>query len=127
MVNLKSGDRVDCRIKDRVIVGPYDAHDEIKTFEIVSTDNYGYYLFVPRYIHINGSKTTDIFRCRQIGIEERFADEQIVYITESMVSGVSKQDGMRCERCKDYVLMAAANQPDGITFKCYSCRFNPYR
>lgn len=127
MVNLKEGDYVDCRIKDRVIVGPLDLHDEVKTFQIISTDNYGYYLFVPRYIHLDASKTIDIHRCRQLGIEDRYADEQIIYIVEGMIAGASKRDGMRCERCTDFVLMAAANQADGITFMCWSCRSNKYR
>jgi hypothetical protein len=127
MVRLKEGDRVDCRIKNGKIVGPHDGHDEIKTFEIVSTDNFGYYLFVPHYIHLYGTNLIDAFRCRKLSIDARFIDEQTIYITENMVISVSKQDGISCSRCKDFFRMAAPNQPDGKTMICWGCRDNPYR
>lgn len=38
----------------------------------------------------------------------------------------TSQDGMFCERCKDFFFMAVANQDNG-TMKCYACRKNPYR
>ena len=35
-------------------------------------------------------------------------------------------DGMICLRCKEFFHMAEPNQEDE-TFRCYSCRKNPYR
>lgn len=33
---------------------------------------------------------------------------------------------LTCKNCNDIVPMAAANQPDGVTFICYQCRQDPY-
>src|SRR5258708_40122130 len=111
MVRLNEGDKVDCHIKDGAIVSPGEEYDEMKTFEIVSTDNFGYYLYVPHYIYLRGTSTADVYKCRNLGIDSRFLDEQVVYITEGMVGGISRQDGMCCFRCKDFFRMAEVNQP----------------
>lgn len=127
MVLLKEGDRVDVCIQDGIIVNPYSQHDSVRTFQVVSTDNFGYYLFVPHYVYIHGTSVVDIYRCRNLGIDPRFLNEQVIYITESMIRGICKQDGMNCLHCQDFVTMAAPNQVDEKTFICYACRQNPYR
>jgi hypothetical protein len=128
MVSLKEGDSVQCRIKNGAIVDSSVLdYEMIQSFEIVSFDLYGYYLFVPRYIYLSTSVTTDINRCKKLDIDLRFADEQIVYIFEGMICGNSKRDGAKCARCTDFVLMAEPNQQDKKTFICFSCRSSPYR
>lgn len=127
MVRLNAGDRVDCRVKSNTIVSPYKEYDEVRTFEIVATDNLGYYLYVPHYLFLKGSIKADQYRCRSLGIDKRFLDEQIVYIQENLVSRVSGiLDGMSCAICHEFFSMAAPNQDDG-TLICHSCRRNPYR
>lgn len=127
MGDLKSGDCVVCHLHDGVIVAPSDPYQTMDEFVIVSTDSYGYYLYVPSYIHLNGSSLADSARCQKLSIERRFIDEQIVYITAGLVCKEVKRDGARCARCTDFVLMAEANQSDGKTFICQSCRTNKYR
>jgi hypothetical protein len=127
MVSLKPGDRVDVRIRDNVIVKPIEKYDKIKSLEIVSADSFGYYLFVPHYLYLNGSSVADAHRCKKMSINLRFVDEQIIYIVEALIAKSEPQDGMCCGHCQDHVLMAAANQPDGKTFICWACRNNRWR
>jgi hypothetical protein len=127
MVNLKPGDRVDCRVKANAIVGPYRDYDILKTFEIVATDQYGYYLYVPIHLTIKGSVKADQYQCKQLGIDKRFVDERIIYIQGNLVFQINHiMDGMCCARCREFYPMASANQDDG-TLICFSCRSNPYR
>lgn len=127
MTRLKPGDRVDCRVKASTIVSPYKNYDEIKTFEIVATDNHGYYLYVPHYYALKGTSVANKYRCNALGIDKKFLDENIVYIQENMVAHVhDKLDGISCRICREFFQYAAPNQPDGSLI-CYSCRRNPYR
>lgn len=127
MTKLKPGDRVDCRVRSAIIVSPYKGYDEERTFEVVATDSYGYYLFVPVYLSLKGSVIADANQCKLLGIDRKFLDEQIIYIQENLICRVhSKLDGMRCVRCTDFYVMASPNQ-DNDTFMCWSCRNNPYR
>lgn len=127
MVKLKPGDRVDCRVKANSIVGPYRDYDDVKTFEIVATDQHGYYLYVPIHMAIKGSVQADQYQCKQLGIDKRFVDECIVYIQGNLVFQINYiMDGMCCARCREFYQMASANQEDG-TLICFSCRSNPYR
>lgn len=127
MTKLKPGDRVDCRVKASTIVSPYKSYDEIKTFEIVATDDHGFYLYVPHYYPLKGTVTADQYRCKNLGIDKRFLNENIVYIQGNLVSSVqSKMDGMVCRICRDFFPYAEANQEDG-SLTCFSCRQNPYR
>ena len=126
-MKLNRGDRVDCRIKDAAIVSSYKEYDEVRTFEIVSVDKHGYYLFVPSYVYIKKSVTADVYQCKHLGIDNRFIDEQIVYIQENQVYRVSAVlDGMSCIVCQEFFFMAEPNQENG-SLVCYSCRKNPYR
>ena len=128
MTKLKPGDRVDCRIKSAAIVGPYKDYDEVKTFEIVAIDAHGYYLYVPHYLSLKDTVVADRYRVKNLGINQKFVDENIIYINSSIVCKVvSTLDGMHCANCDEYFPMAEANQPDGQTLLCYSCRQNPWR
>lgn len=127
MAKLKPGDRVDCRVKDAIIVSPYKEYDEILTFEIVAVDKYGCYLYVPPYYFIKGTFRADTYQCRHLGIEKQFFNTEAIYIQENLILKVSAVlDGLRCCKCEEFFLMATPNQEDG-TLICYSCRFNPYR
>ncbi len=127
MAKLKPGDRVDCRIKEATIVSPYKDYDEIKTFEIVAIDKYGYYIYVPTYYYLKGTVKADKYKCRQFDIDKKFLGTDIFYIQENLICKISAiMDGMCCSNCGEFHAMASPNQDDG-TLICYSCRFNPYR
>jgi hypothetical protein len=127
MVKLKPGDRVDVRIKASVIVGPYKDYDEIRTFEIIATDKFGYYLYVPDYVALKHTQKADKYQCNQLHIDYKFLDVIFIYIHGNMVCRISSiLDGMTCAHCKEFKSMAEPNQPDD-KFLCYDCRFNPYR
>lgn len=126
MVRLKPGDRVNCRVKEGMIVGAYKEYDEIKTFEIVAVGDYGYYLFVPQYYTIKNTIPIDKHRIKRMSIDDRFLDEDMIHINDNMVCQVIQQlDGMSCSICKEFFPMAEANQEDG-TMICWACRQNPY-
>lgn len=127
MAKLKPGDRVDCHVREATIVSPYKGYDEIRTFEIVAVDKYGYYLYVPPYYTLKSTSKADKNRCKQLGIDKRFLDADIIFIQENLISKVvSELDGMTCTKCGEFYAMSSPNQDDG-TLICYSCRFNPYR
>jgi len=128
MTQLKPGDRVNCRVKQNTIVNPYKECDSITTFEIVSTDKYGYYLYVPPYIMLKGTVKADRYQCKRLEINKKFLDCDIIFIQSSMICKVhSILDGMNCPKCHEFYEMASPNQDDG-TFICWSCRnYPPYR
>lgn len=127
MPQLKKGDTVSCRVKSASIVGPYRSYDEIISFVIVATDDKGYYLYVPHHYYINGSVVATQYLSSVLGIDNKFLNENIVYISENLVASVERrQDGLNCKICKEFFFYAEANQDDG-TLICYACRANPYR
>ncbi len=127
MSDLKPGDRVDCRIKDSQIISPYMSYDEIKTFEIVSSDHHGYYIFVPEYYSLKNTIKVDKHQLLHLNIHKKFLNEQIIYIQSNMICQIKYiMDGMMCKRCEEFCEMSEPNQKDG-TFICYSCKFNRYR
>jgi hypothetical protein len=126
MPKLKRGDSISCRVSSSEIVGPYRDYDEILNFVIVATDERGYYLFVPNYMFIKNTMIADKYRCKKLGIENRFLGEEIVYISENLVAAVDrKRDGIRCKVCNEFFPYAESNQGNG-SFVCYSCRQNPW-
>lgn len=126
MPKLKVGDTISCRVKSAVIVGPYRHYDEIKSFVIVATDEHGYYLFVPHYYYLKNCIVADKYKCKTLGIEKRYLDENIILIQENLVASIdSKKDGMSCKICKEFYPYATANQEDK-TLICFSCKQNPY-
>lgn len=127
MAKLKPGDKIDVRIKAATIVSPYKEYDEVRTFEIVSIDAHGYYVFVPAYVNISKSMIADVYQCKHLGIDKRFLDEQIIYIQENQIYRVSAVlDGMSCTVCQEFYPMAEPNQENGSLI-CYACRRNLYR
>lgn len=126
MLNLKPGDRVDCRIKSNVIVSTYRGYDEVKTFEIVAIESYGYYLYVPHYYFLKGTVVADKYQCKRLGINNKFLNENIIYIEEGTIHAIREyMDGLPCKKCHEFFSYAESNQEDG-TLICYSCRQNPY-
>ena len=126
MAKLKPGDRVDCRIKSATIVSPYKNYDEVRTFEIVAKDDHGYYLYVPHYYLLRNTIIADQYRCKNLGIDKKFLDENIIHIQENMIAHIQfKLDGMSCAVCKEFHPYAAANR-ENDTLICYGCRQNPY-
>lgn len=127
MVQLKPGDRVDCRIKAATIVSPYRDYDEIRTFEVVAVDQHGCYLYIPAYVPLKGTVIADRYQCRRLGIDKKFLDEQIIYVQDNFIYQISQiMDGLACSKCGEFYLMSAPNQENG-TLICWACRNNPYR
>lgn len=128
MTKLNPGDRIDCRIRLNTIINSYNPdYDEVRTFEIVSKDKTGYYIFVPNYLMIKGSVEADKYLCQKLKIDKKFLNEQIIYIQEGMILKIkSILDGCICVKCKDFYYWAEPNQEDG-TLICWSCKENPYR
>jgi hypothetical protein len=126
MASLKPGDRINCRIKEGVVVSAYRGYDEIRTFEILAPGDYGWHIYVPQYICIRNSMTVDIGHCKRLGVDPRFLGEQMAHVSESMICDVIQRlDGMACTICKTFCAYAASNQEDS-TFICFTCRQNPY-
>lgn len=126
MVRLKPGDRVEVRLKSNTIVSSHKEYDELQIFEIIATDDTGYYLYIPHHTYVVGEAVLDASKTRHLGVDWRFYDEKFFYISENMINGIKSEiDGMTCVRCKDFYKMAAANQPDG-TLICWSCRKYPF-
>ena len=127
MTKLKPGDCITCKVKNNVIVSPYSGdHDELRSFEIVGNDLYGYYLYIPSYLYIRNSKLVDQDTCDFLRIDTKYIGEQIVYIQESLICKItSVVDGYACIKCKEFYRMSEPNQPDG-TLLCWTCKTYPY-
>lgn len=127
MVRLKPGDRINCCVKDYLVVSPYQEYDEVLTFEIVAENSYGYYVYVPHYIMLNGLSHLNESQCTRLGIDCRFYNQNFLHIQEKFIYQVkSVLDGMACAKCGEFFLMAVPNQENG-TLICFTCRSNPYR
>jgi hypothetical protein len=114
-------------VEASAIVSPYGSYDDTCSFVIIAKDKEGYYLYVPHYYNLKNSVVADQYKCKALGIDKKFLNENMVYVSEKMVASVVKRDeGTNCKVCKEFTRFAEANQPDG-SFICYSCRCNPYR
>lgn len=127
MTKLKPGDRITCKVKNDVIVSPYAGdHDEVRTFEIIGKDPYGYYLFIPAWMYLRDTASIDQDACDFLQIDDKYIGEEIIYIQESMICRVNSQiDGCACKQCKEFYHMAEPNQKDG-TMICWQCRNYPH-
>lgn len=121
------GDKVKCRIKDGTITKAYGDYDETYMFDIIAETNYNFVIYVPEYLNLKHSSVIDEYKLKKFGLDKVFKGAQYCYIDAFHIEKViSKLDGMKCSRCKDFHNMAASNQEDG-SFICYSCKKNPYR
>lgn len=128
MTRLKPGDRVEVKLRAGEAVSPYSGdYHEIKTFEVVSLDDHGYYLYIPSYVAVKNAVSVDARECRILKIDMRYVGENILYISDSVVYKInSVLDGMTCANCQEFCQFASVNQEDG-TFMCWQCRFDPWR
>ena len=122
MVYLKAGDRVDCKIAYGIILNQYETnYREVRTFEIIGTDNYSYYLYVPEYFMLKDTKKLDCYTCKELSIDKRFTGDQYISIKENMVYNIVYIfDGAFCDRCKNFYPMATHNKYHG-NFYCWGC------
>lgn len=126
MGKLKPGDRISCKIRSGHIVNAYDSDwDEKRTFEIVATDNRGYYIFVPHYLYLKGGLKVNEYNAKTHGIDKKFFGEIILYILENSVINVeSRADGLTCANCEEFYPMAECEE---FVFICWVCKNYPYR
>lgn len=125
---LKPGDRINCKVRESKIVNPYDSDfDDERTFDIISIDDGGYYLFVPVYFNIKDSQKIDHYDARDMGLDAKFIGEEYIYITPNMIFKVHTiLDGLFCAKCKNFKEYAIQNQTDG-SFVCWYCtKYPPY-
>jgi hypothetical protein len=127
MPKLKAGDRVSCKLKESKIVSPYATYDDIRTFEIISVDEKGYFLFIPSYIFIKESFKIDNYSYKRIGVPPKYIGDDSIHIDDGGVYQVAFiMEGQCCKRCSEFFDYAEVNQPDG-SMMCWSCRKDPYR
>jgi hypothetical protein len=108
-----------------MIVHSGHKYDCIKVFEIIATDECGYFLYVPEHLYLQGASRIDTTRCKKLGVKPQFFNEMMVYIMENMIDKISQQlDGATCCKCHQFYGYAVGNQPDG-TLICFSCRAYP--
>jgi len=126
MAPLKAGDTITCFIKHSKVVCSYTDSDNQIDLEIVARDSSGYFLYVPHYIYLDGTKEITNIDVRVLKINSKFLGSKMLYIETALVGKVKKTlDGMTCSSCLQYYDYAAPNQPDG-TLVCFSCRAYPY-
>ena len=126
MVKLKPGDTVVCVLKDGRIVSSYTDSGEEKDFEIIALDLKGYFLYVPEYYNVSGTKKITPANSKSLKIDKRFMDCQMIYISDSLINHVKQvMDGLSCCVCKEFYKYSQANQEDG-TLKCWRCRTYKY-
>jgi hypothetical protein len=128
MPRLKIGTCIICRLREKTVINPYTSdYDQEASFDIIASDNLGYYLYIPPYTFIKGSVRADSFLLKQLSLNKKYLGDEILYIREGFVYKVkSEVDGCTCDRCKDFFHQAAPNQ-DNDGFLCWSCRADPYR
>lgn len=122
MVYLKAGDRVDCKIKHGIILNQYETdYKEVRTFEIIASDNREYYLYVPEYFMLKNTKRLDCYTAKDLSIDKRFVGDEYISIKENMVYNINYVfDGHFCDRCKKFYPMAYHNSYCG-QFLCWGC------
>jgi len=124
---LKPGDRVVCKIKNSSIISTYASDfDFKKTFEIVALDKVGYHVYIPHYIMLNNTLTVDCSKITRLGINKKFLDEEIAYITNENIASIEYvMDGAFCSRCNEFLSQASPDKDGNMT--CYACKNNRFR
>lgn len=124
-IELKPGDKVNVRLKDRKFVSAYSESDEELTFEIVAVDDKGYFVYVPEYLNLSGSILVNSYNIKSLKINKKFLNSSIIYISSHKVAKVAARlDGCICCKCEEFFNYAVPNQSNG-TLICYSCRNYP--
>lgn len=126
---LKPGDLIDCHIASGLIINKKNHQDysEIKTFEIIGTNEHGYYVFVPNYFFIKNLIKITPHLCKSSNISSKYIGENGLHILSNLIYKINSiMDGITCEICKEFHHQSAPNQSDD-TFICWSCRQNNYK
>lgn len=119
---LKPGDVVSCHIKEARIVSSYSGFDSSEPFQVLASDDEGYYVYIPDHIFINEVFTLDAYRASVLGIQKQFIGVHVAYITASQIAEIKfRLDGLNCSKCGEFYEMAESNQPGG-TLICFTCR-----
>jgi hypothetical protein len=123
------GDRVVCQIRNNHIVSRYDTeYDERLVFDIISFYEEGYFIYVPKDLHIADAILISRSNYKHFRIPKKFIGDEVFHISDHKIVEVhSKIDGMFCSNCGEFVSMAGPNQSDKSTFICYPCRINKFR
>jgi hypothetical protein len=128
MGSLKPGDIVLCRVRHSKIVAPSSTkYDEDKTFEVLSSDESGYFLHVPEHYGLRGTIEITSSVASSLNILPRYIGSHLIFILGSYIAGVrSVLDGCLCIQCGEFYPFAQPNRGDGMLV-CWACRSNPYR
>jgi hypothetical protein len=120
---ISVGDRINCRIKNGLIINPYDNnYDDIYTFDVIGKDSEGYYLYVPHYLYIKYAYIIEPQQCNYLKIHKKFINQNVLFITENMIDKVqSKIDGCFCINCGLFCYMAEPNSYDN-SLTCWECK-----
>ena len=125
MADPKPGDTVVCRFKDGAIVSCYSAYDATYHFQVIASDYWGFYVYVPDYLGLSGSSKIDYSTATHLNIKPHFVGCKMLYIRESQIASVRPLDGCVCSRCNEFFAQAQANE--GESFMCFLCRTYKYR
>src|SRR5271155_5004068 len=96
---LKPGDTVSCRIKEAQIVSSYSSFDFEETFQIVASDDEGYFRYTPDHFVIDDTCRRDTYRASILNIKKPSIDAQIAYVSPSQIAAIKfRLDGMTCTK-----------------------------
>lgn len=128
MANLKPGDTVVCRVKHRKIVAASSIrYDEERTFEIISTDSNGCFLYIPDYYPLHDTIEITQSTILSLNILPRFIGSRLIYVLSSYIVRLgARLDGCLCVQCGEFYAFAQPNRGDG-KLVCWSCRNDRYR
>lgn len=130
---FRIGDRITCKIRGNSIV-PSNAgnYDVDLPFYIIGVDekNAKMIVYIPSCMAIKSAFNIKEEHLVKYNIDPYYLDQKGSSVGPHMVirAQVTRtgEDGMICNRCKEFFPMAEPNQDDG-TMRCYSCRTDPWR
>ncbi len=132
-MKYREGTKVVCRIAGNSIVNATVTYfDTELAFKIIAIDTKldKYVLHVPSFYNIKNSWNVNEEHMDKYNFDAYFLDERAISVTEDKIVRVQYQssghDGIACTTCKEFMYMAAPNQPDG-SFKCWQCRSDLWR
>lgn len=130
-MKFKVGDKAYCKIKgNSIILSANHDFDIVLKFDIIGKDQSKYLLSVPSFYSIKNSWNIKEEHIDKFDANPNFLDTRAIAIPEDRIvkiqNGSTKEDGMFCERCKEFQPMVEPNQDSG-SFICFSCRSNPWR
>lgn len=125
--SLRPGDTVAVHLKEDRVVSPYSAYDRAEVFQVIATDYYGTYVYIPDHIFVAETHKIDEITADSLNIRSPFIGERMAYLENSQIAKVvSTLDGCLCTRCNEFFPQASPNQEDG-TMLCFLCKTYPWR